>query len=142
MSIAYEFKGIKYPIKLNYLEALRVLPDKFDINLSKIFTDGEAASETMQALILDDERTLNLLWYYMQDTAPFTQDEFLEMMSGRDLERFREDFWAAVVNFSGPLKKNLLTEMWNQFKRDLKKAELQSETSDASPSNSSQEGST
>lgn len=138
--VNFEFKDRKYPIKINYLESLKTLPEKFDLRLCAIFTDGEAAADTMQGLILDDEKTINLAWHYVEPTASFTYDEFLEEMQGKDLERFREDFWSAVVNFSGPLKKNLLTEMWNQFKRDLKKAELQSETSTASPSDSNQEG--
>jgi hypothetical protein len=138
--IAFEFKNNKYPIKINYLESLRVLPEKFGINLSKMFTDPDASSETMQALTLDDEKTLKLAWYYVEPSASFPEEEFLEQMTGKDLERFREDFWSAVVNFSGPLKKNLLMAMWDQFKRDIKKAEFESPTSDVLPSDSNQEG--
>jgi hypothetical protein len=132
----FELKGVKYPIKMNYRESLMILPEKFGINLCKIFTDGDAAANTMQALILDDELTLKLAWYYIEEKASFDWEEFLELMEGKDLERFREDFWAAVVNFSGVLKRNLLQEMWNQFKRDLKKAELMNTTSDVLPSDS------
>ena len=130
-AIYFEFKKGKYPIELTYWQALKVLPDKFGINLCKIFTDGEAAGETMQSLVLDDECCLRLAWHYVNETASFTEEEFLQQMTGSDLERFREDFWAAVINFSGPLKRNLLTELWNQFKRDLKKVELPNETSGA-----------
>jgi len=135
----FELKGRKYPIKINYKQSLEVLPDKFGIRLSKIFTDGDAAADTMQKLILDDEATLKLCWHYIEEHTDLNYSEFLDIMEGKDLERFREDFWAAVVNFSGPLKKNLLIEMWTMFKRDLKKAELASMTSDASPSDSNPE---
>lgn len=135
----FEWRKKEYPIKITYLDSIKVLPDKFGISLTRIFTDGNAAAETMQALILDDEKTLGLAWHYIEPLTDTTYDEFLETITGKDLERFREDFWAAVVNFSGPLKRNLLQEMWNQFKRDLKKAELVSETSDVSSSDSNQE---
>lgn len=138
--MVFEFRGKQYPIKITYLASIKVLPDKFGLNLTKIFTDGDAAAETMQALILDDEKTLLLAWYYIEEHTDMTYDEFLETVTGKDLERFREDFWAAVVNFSGLLKRNLLQEMWNQFKRDLKRAELANETSDVSSSDSNQEG--
>lgn len=129
----FEFKNIQYQININYYDSLKVLPEKFNINLCKIFTDGEIAGETMQNLILDDELTLKLAWYYIEPAiSGMDEDDFLRNMTGKDLERFREAFWQAVVNFSGPLKKNLLTEMWNQFKRDLKKAELPTETSTTS----------
>ncbi len=138
----FELKNAKYLIKITYRDSLIVLPEKFGINLCKIFTDGDAAADTMQALILDDERTLKLAWHYIEPKSDLDWEQFLDLMEGKDLERFREDFWAAVVNFSGPLKKNLLQEMWSQFKRDLKKADLTSMISDASLSDSNPEVST
>lgn len=138
--IFFELNNTKYPITLNYLQCLRVLPERFGISLTKIFTDNDAAVKTMEALVLDDERTLQLAWFYIEPTASIDEEAFLELVDGRDLERFREAFWQAVVNFFGPLKRNVLTDLWNQFKRDLKKAELQSGTSDSSLSDSNPEG--
>ena len=139
MTVHFEFKGKKYPIDITYYQSIKILPEKFGINLSKIFTDGEVAADTMQTLILDDEKTLDLCWHYLNEKTEIEFDEFLEVISGKDLERFREDFWAAVVNFSSPLKKKLLQDLWSQFKRDLKKADLTMETSDVSPSTSKPE---
>lgn len=136
----FELDGNKYQISLNYYEAIKVLPSKFGIHLNKIFTDGDAAAQTMQTLALDDELCLKLAWYYVEPTASaMDEDDFYRAMSGKDLERFRDAFWQEVVNFSGPLKKNLLMEMWSQFKRDLKKAELATENSNASLSDSNPE---
>jgi len=139
MTVHFEFRGKKYPIDITYYQSIKILPEKFGINLSKIFTDGEVAADTMQTLILDDEKTLDLCWHYLNEKTEIEFDEFLEIISGKDLERFREDFWAAVVNFSSPLKKKLLQDLWSQFKRDLKKADLTMETSDVSPSTSKPE---
>ena len=139
MTVHFEFRGKKYPIDITYYQSIKILPEKFGINLSKIFTDGDVAADTMQTLILDDEKTLDLCWHYLNEKTEIEFDEFLEVISGKDLERFREDFWAAVVNFSSPLKKKLLQDLWSQFKRDLKKADLTMETSDVSPSTSKPE---
>ena len=139
MTVHFEFKGKKYPIDITYYQSIKILPEKFGINLSKIFTDGEVAADTMQTLILDDEKTLDLCWHYLNEKTEIEFDEFLEIISGKDLERFREDFWAAVVNFSSPLKKKLLQDLWSQFKKDLKKADLTMETSDVSLSTSKPE---
>lgn len=139
MTVHFEFRGKKYPIDITYYQSIKILPEKFGINLSKIFTDGEVAADTMQTLILDDEKTLDLCWHYLNEKTEIEFDEFLEIISGKDLERFREDFWAAVVNFSSPLKKKLLQDLWSQFKKDLKKADLTMETSDVSPSTSKPE---
>ena len=139
MTVHFEFRGKKYPIDITYYQSIKILPEKFGISLSKIFTDGEVAADTMQTLILDDEKTLDLCWHYLNEKTEIEFDEFLEVISGKDLERFREDFWAAVVNFSSPLKKKLLQDLWSQFKRDLKKADLTMETSDVSPSTSKPE---
>ena len=133
MTVHFEFKGKKYPIDITYYQSIKILPEKFGISLSKIFTDGEVAAATMETLILDDEKTLDLCWHYLNEKTELEFDQFLEVISSKDLERFREDFWAAVVNFSSPLKKKLLQDLWSQFKRDLKKADLTMETSDVSP---------
>jgi hypothetical protein len=140
--ITFEFNNLTYPIKLTYGVSLNVLPQRFGINLSKIFTDPEMASQTLQNLTFDDEKTLQLMWYFIEPTASMDYDEFLEKITPKELENFREMFWAAVVNFSGSLKKNILLQMWDDFKREVKKADLMKMTSEASSSVSSQEEST
>ena len=111
MTVHFEFKGKKYPIDITYYQSIKILPEKFGISLSKIFTDGEVAAATMETLILDDEKTLDLCWHYLNEKTELEFDQFLEVISSKDLERFREDFWAAVVNFSSPLKKKLLQDL-------------------------------
>lgn len=128
MTVYFEFKDKKYPLEINYYESIKTFPDKFGINLGKIFTDEVAASETMQALIFDDERTIDLAWYFINEKTDMTFDDFLKKLTGKELEQFREDFWSAVVNFSPRLKQDLLRELWNQFKKDLKKVDLTNET--------------
>ena len=139
MTVHFEFRGKKYPIDITYYQSIKILPEKFGINLGKIFTDGEVAADTIQTLILDDEKTLDLCWHYLDEKTELTFDDFLQTITGKDLDRFREDFWAAVVNFSSHLKKDLLQDLWKQFKKDLKKASLTMETSDALPSTSKPE---
>jgi len=120
----------EYNIKLTYGLSVNVLPDKFNINLTKIFVDSELASKTMETLVLDDERTLSLMWFFVEPTASIDYDTFLEKVSPQELEEFREAFWAEVVNFSGSLKKNMMLQMWTEFKKELKKAHLTTEPSE------------
>lgn len=137
----FELNKIKYPIEINYFESIKVLPQKFGVSLTRMFVDQDEAVSTMESLILDDEKTLALAWYYVERTATgIDEDDFLRTMTGKDLERFREAFWQAVVNFSGPLKRPLMEEIWKQFKKDLKSPELLNTISESSPSSSNPEG--
>jgi hypothetical protein len=107
------------------------LKDKHGINLLKIFVSNDEASQVMQNLVLDDEATIKLAWYYVEPTASFQFDEFIEHLTPKTLDQFREAFWDAVVGFSSPLKQNLLRDLWGQMKRDLKKASLSQMSNDA-----------
>lgn len=136
----FELNKIKYPITINYYESIKVLPQKFGVSLTRMFVDQDEANETMVSLTMDDEKTLALAWYYVEQTASgMDEDDFLKVMTGKDLERFRDAFWQAVVNFSGPLKKPLLEEIWKDFKKSLKSPELLNQISEQSSSNSDQE---
>ena len=117
----FEFQGQQYTIEINYWESTKVLPE-YGIFLGTMFTDEEAAAKTMQNLGLDDEAALRLAWKYVEPTTSMSEETFYKTMNGEQLDKFREAFWAAVVNFSGALKKNLLVELWSEFKKELKKA--------------------
>lgn len=136
MTTYFELKDNRYPITLNYHQCIKDLPEKFGISLTKIFTDEEKVEQTMQALVLDDEKTIDLLWYYIADKTGLEFDQLLEQITGRDLERFRENFWEEVVNFFGPLKKEMLTSLWKEFKNGIKKADFENLTSNVSLSDS------
>lgn len=120
----FKLDNVEYPIELNYRLSLQELP-KLGVRLNDIFADEDAASETMQNLLLDDEKTLLLAWHFIKDTASFGYDDFLDKMSPRKTDTFREVFWEEVANFSGALKENLLRDMWREFKKALKNPSLE-----------------
>ena len=115
----------RYTIALTWWKAINVLPEQFSISITKILSDNEQATETLNTLVLDDEKTLKLMWHFMEPTASMGIEQFLTIVTTPEIEAFREAFWAEVVNFSGSLKKNILLQMWDQFKRDLKTTDVQ-----------------
>lgn len=121
--VRFKVGAIDIPIKINWMLALTELPEQFDIRICKLFdpqhTDG--TQDLMQKLLLDDEYTLKLCWFFVSRKSEMTYDTFLnELDSSHNLESFREAFWAAAVNFSGPLKKGLMIEAWKEMKREVK----------------------
>ena len=129
-----------YSITLNWWKAINVLPEKYGISITKLLSDNELSIETLNTLVLDDEKTLKLMWYFVEPIASMELEGFLNVVTTQEIESFREAFWAEVVNFSGSLKKNILLQMWSQFKRDLKTTDVQQKmNSEESPSQSSQE---
>jgi len=121
--IRFKLGKEEIPIKINWLLALNELPEKFDIRICKLFDPAHSddTQAVMQKLLLDDEYCLKLCWYFVALKSEMTYDTFLEQLeSSHNLESFREAFWAAAVNFSGPLKKGLMIDAWKEFKKELK----------------------
>lgn len=125
MSTTFKIKNDTFTIRIGYRDSIVILPEKFGIHLSRLFSSEEAASETLSALVLDDERSLKLMYYYVEEQTGSDWDEFLDSVSPKELDEFREAFWTEVENFSGPLKKNLLRQIWTEFKREIKKSSLE-----------------
>ncbi|GIW60301.1 MAG: hypothetical protein KatS3mg087_1367 [Patescibacteria group bacterium] len=135
----FKIKDKEYRIHLTYRQCLQEIPKKFDIHICKMFTDSEKSSDTLERLMMDDELTINLLWHLIQDEAVITYDEFLDSLSGAELDKFREAFWDEVANFFGPLRQGMIRQIWKEFKKEIKKADLQKMTSEKSYTESSQE---
>jgi hypothetical protein len=132
----FSFQGQEYVITLGYYDAINVLPEKFDLHLVKLFVDQQALLKTINGLLADDEKALQLMWFYMQESASFEWDDLLKKVSSSDINTFREAFWAEVVNFSGPLKKTPLMDLWKMAKTELKKMTFDELSSDLHPEES------
>ncbi len=129
-----------FEINISYRTAYTHLPEKFDIRLLQMFVDQEAGENLLKELLLDDEKCLGLLWYFVEPQCEGKSfDDFLDIIQSGDLDKFRQVFWEEVANFSGPLKRNLVMQLWEMLQRELKEIDLQSETSTVSSSNSSSE---
>lgn len=134
---SFKVGNATYQIKLTYGTTISILPEKFGIHINRILSDGDAAQDTLTTLVLDDEKCLRFMYYWMESTTSQTYEAFLDSVTTSELDAFREAFWSEVVNFSGSLKKKLMLQLWSEFKRDLKDANLTK--SEPSPSTSSPE---
>ncbi len=112
------------PIKLTYGMAIKTLPEQFQIKPLKLFGAEDEATALMQTLVLDDERALKLLHFFTDKVAPMTFDEFIEKVDPLELHSFVEEFWEALANFSGPLKKPMMIHMWKEFKKSIQEDSL------------------
>lgn len=139
MTTKFPFDGKDYKLEIKYRLATEVLPDKFEIELLKLFVNNEAANSTMQRMLLDDRLVERVLWFFLEEQTSLTHDQFIDKMSIDALDTFREAFWVEVSNFFGSAKRKLILDMWEMFKKELKNIDLQMVTLENSPSNSQPE---
>lgn len=129
---SFEFDGKKIPIELDVKMVMGDLAKKFDLRILSMFTDDTIVEAAMRKLVFHDEETLKLMHYFIEKQTSMSYDSMCNKMTNLDiLDEFREAFWAAVVNFSGPLKKQALLEIWKMFKDELRQFKSQQNTSDA-----------
>jgi hypothetical protein len=126
--------GKEFPIKLTYGMAIRDLPEKFGLQPLRLFSDQMVAQEMMTTLVLNDEKALSLMWYFVQPNVSITFDDFLDKVSPDELNSFVEVFWEALSNFSGPLKRPIMLTLWEDFKKSLRDPESMKEKSTESAS--------
>lgn len=129
-----------FQIDITYRTAYTLLPEKFDIRLLQMFVDEEAGEKLLKELLLDDEKCLGLFWFFVEPQfGGKTHDDFIDILQIGDLDKFRQTFWEEVANFSGPLKRNLVMQLWEMLQRELKEIDLKPETSTSSSSNTPSE---
>jgi hypothetical protein len=122
----------RYKLKITMGMATKDLPDKFDMDILSMFCSEERMQQAMQKMVFDDSGALRLMHYFVEKESGFTYERMLEDLSDLAVvDEFRDAFWAAIVNFSGPLKKKILMQMWQEFKKELKEADLAKNDSDA-----------
>lgn len=123
----------KYKVKITTGMAMKELPELFDMNILSMFCSEERMQQAMNKMVFDDEGALKLMHYFIEKSGhSISMERMIEDMPDLSvLDEFRDAFWAGVVNFSGPLKKKVLMDMWKQFKEELKTADLTKNVSDA-----------
>lgn len=117
----FELNKQRYPVKLTMKDVLGVLQD-YELDLFSIFASEETMQNAMMNLLLNDQMALDLMYLFIErKNKELTKDQVLELMEDMSiLDNFREAFWAAVVNFSSPLKKELLRGIWETLKKELR----------------------
>ena len=140
--VRYKLGSYDVIIEINLIES-RKLEKQFDLKLMDFFVDNEKTMEAVQKLILDDDFTIDLLWYYFGNQHKITREDMEACISSLDLlDEFREKFWAAVVNFTSAHKKKILLDLWAQVKMQIKKFDVAEMMSNASSSELEEEEST
>lgn len=137
----FSFSDKTYPIVITWSLAYNTLPEKFNIEILKLFVDEQLTQITTNRILVDDDLALRLCWFFLEPQVSYDWDKFLELLDQEPeaIENFRETFWSAVVNFSSPQKKGVLIEMWKLLKRELKQLSLDMDKSLKSPSEQNQE---
>jgi len=139
----FTFSGKAYPIAITWSLAHNTLPDKFNIEILKLFVDETTTQKTINQLLMDDDLALRLCWFFLEPQVSYDWDKFLALLDEETeaIDNFREVFWGAVVNFSSPQKKGVLADMWKIMKRELKQLNLDTPVSSTSSTESNPEGS-
>lgn len=130
--VRYKLGTYETILEINLSES-RKLEKQFGLKLADFFVDNEKTMEAVQKLILEDEFTIDLLWYYFSNQHKVTREVMEELITSLDLlDEFREKFWAAVINFTSAHKKKILLDLWDQVKKQIKKFDVQEMISNAS----------
>jgi len=130
--VRYKLGTYEIIIEINLSES-RKLEKQFGLKLADFFVDNEKTMEAVQKLILEDEFTIDLLWYYFSNQHKVTREVMEEQITSLDLlDHFREQFWAAVINFTSAHKKKILLDLWDQVKKQIKKFDVAEMISNAS----------
>lgn len=139
----FTFSGKTYPIAITWSLAHATLPEKFNIEILKLFVDEATTQRTINNLLMDDDLALRLCWFFIEPQISYDWEKFLSLLDEETeaIDNFREVFWGAVINFSSPQKRGVLGDMWKIMKRELKQLNLDSPQSSTSSTESSQEAS-
>jgi hypothetical protein len=140
----FSFNEKSYPIVITWSLAYNTLPEKFNIEILKLFVDEQLTQSTTNRILVDDDLALRLCWFFLESQVTYDWDKFLELLDSEPeaIENFRETFWSAIVNFSSPQKKGVLLEIWKVLKREMKQLSLDMDKSSRSLSEQNPEEST
>lgn len=118
----YVFNDVQFEIELTVKEAFRLKTEQ-GINLLKLF-EGNNLDEFSMMLSFDDEKVIDLWWDVI--CSKFSDREAcVDKLTRDDLTKFKEAYWAAVVNFSDPAAKPILLEVKKRLPGLLKQQACQ-----------------
>lgn len=114
----FKYGDIQIPMELGWVLAHGKLQE-LGINVLGILSDG---GKTIQTILLDDQIMIQVWYYYVHQHTNDSWEDALEVLDEGEggLHEFRENFYKLVVSFSPSLSRDLLTEMWDKIKRDMK----------------------
>lgn len=112
----YEILGRKIPITITFRDALTIYPNR-GLKILNIL-DSNNAQETLQTLLLNDEIMLDLWKHYIAENN-IDEDEALDALDRDNFQKFKNEVWNAVVNFSDPQMQGALREIKKLLEQEL-----------------------
>lgn len=134
----FKFQNRDYQVKIGWFQAVDEFPATFDLHLADLVSDGVKSQDTINTLMLNDNIIIKLMWHYLKPHLDIDWIEFLKKVDTKEVHDFRTVFWESVLDFSGPLKVNLLKQAWAEMRKELKEVTLEQLASKSSPEESTQ----
>lgn len=114
----FEYGSEKIPMRLTYSLATGKLED-LGIDVLGVLSDG---GRTLQTILLDDKTLIKVWFHFVQEETGDDWETAIEKLDEQEggLNKFREDFFQLIVNFSAPPVRKVLVQAWEQAKIQLK----------------------
>lgn len=119
---SFKFRERTIPIKLTYKEAYTDLP-RLGLPILDMFEEG---STVVQDIMLND-KTMLKVWHFFINRevgGAGELEEILEYLEPEQMQKFKEVFWDATVNFMPSQVRDTLKEAWKQVQKMLKSPDL------------------
>lgn len=130
--------------------ASKTLQDKLGINLLNLF-EGNNLEMLITQILLNDEFALKCWWYFvdkkLQSSDPTSAyNNAIDTLTPTQLSEFKDAFWAAIISFFDPIRREMLIQTRAGFKeillkslKDQMKGLLDSSSTSSPPKPDSQE---
>lgn len=113
----FKFENTEFPITIKVGTAIS-LKHEFGINLLNLF-EGDNIELFAQTMSLNDEKIIDLMYHFVKEKYS-NREKWIDSLERDDLTRFKEAFWAGVINFSDPAAKPILLELQKRLPELLK----------------------
>ena len=121
----FKFQNREYSLTIGWVQAVDEFPANFDLHIADLVSDNVKSQDTVNNIMLNDNIIIKLMWHYLKPHVEMEWVDFLKKVESKEVHDFRQVFWEAVLDFSGPLKVNLLKEIWAEMKKELQELTLE-----------------
>lgn len=118
----FKFENTEFPIIIRVGTAI-ILKQDFKINLLNLF-ENDNINAFAEMMSLNDEKIIDLMYYFLKEKYT-NREKWIDSLERDDLTRFKEAFWAGVINFSDPAAKPILLELQKRLPELLKQNVIQ-----------------
>jgi len=106
--------------------ASKTLQEKLGVNLLNVF-DGNNLEGLITQILLNDEFALKCWWFFvdkkLQTLDPASAyDKAIDTLTPIQLGEFKDAFWAAIISFFDPIRREMLIQTRAGFKEILLKS--------------------